>query len=88
MHGSAPWSHNPAYLLKGMIQIKIGHNFLISNSNIVQVFFYPVIPAFVEVLVEVVDPVSHNSLPGELASKILKKQKLKVWTESEFGSLD
>ena len=70
------------FLLQGIIQIKIGHNFLISYSNVVQVFLYPVIPVLVEVLVEVVDPVSHNSLPGELASKILKKHKIKVWTES------
>ena len=58
-------------LLLGIFQIKISNNFFIGYSNVVEALLNPAIPAVVEVLVKVVHPVPHHSLPGELSLEIL-----------------
>ena len=63
-------------LLHRIIQIKMGNNSLIGYSDIVQVLLYPAIPAVVEVLVEVVDPVPHHSLSGELSLALAEVEPL------------
>ena len=47
------------------------HSFL-RNTDVVQVPLYPVVPAVVEVLIEVVDPIPHHALPGELPLALIE----------------
>ena len=78
-------------LLLGIFQIKISNNFFIGYSNVVQVLLYPAIPAVVEVLVKVVDPVPHHPLPGELSLAriktldVIQRGNLPVVTEGREG---
>ena len=82
------------FLLLGIIQIKISNNFLIGYSNVVQVLLYPAVPAVIEVLVKVVDPVPHLPLPGELPLAhikhlaIIQRGNLPVVTEGRKGALN
>ena len=78
-------------LLLGIFQIKISNNFFIGYSNVVEALLNPAIPAVVEVLVKVVHPVPHHSLPGELSLEILaliQGGNLPVVTEGRKGAFN
>ena len=51
---------------------QLHYMFLPSDPNLSQVFLYPGVPDLVGCFIEMVDPVSHLALPGELSPPLLE----------------